>query len=94
MRHQNLVQLLGVCTRDKPLFIITEFMPHGNLLDYLRKPQAEEEVSLGFGAKAQGLPRASTNPPIFSPSFRSLSHSSPLSPPLSLSFPPSFHPKS
>ena len=51
MRHQNLVQLLGVCTRDTPLFIITEFMPHGNLLDYLRKPEAEQEVGRPSGAR-------------------------------------------
>ncbi|XP_053624931.1 tyrosine-protein kinase Abl [Plodia interpunctella] len=36
MRHRNLVQLLGVCTREPPFYIITEFMSRGNLLDYLR----------------------------------------------------------
>ena len=36
MRHPNLVQLLGVCTRSAPIYIITEFMTKGNLLDYLR----------------------------------------------------------
>ncbi|UYV74394.1 ABL1 [Cordylochernes scorpioides] len=36
MRHPNLVQLLGVCTREPPFYIVTEFMPGGNLLDYLR----------------------------------------------------------
>lgn len=36
MRHPNLVQLLGVCTRKAPIYIITEFMTEGNLLDYLR----------------------------------------------------------
>lgn len=36
MRHPNLVQLLGVCTRDAPIYIVTEFMTKGNLLDYLR----------------------------------------------------------
>ncbi|XP_041987041.1 tyrosine-protein kinase Abl isoform X2 [Aricia agestis] len=36
MRHPNLVQLLGVCTREPPFYIITEFMSRGNLLDYLR----------------------------------------------------------
>ncbi len=44
MRHPNLVQLIGVCTRDKPLFIITEFMSQGNLLDYLRRPSAKTEL--------------------------------------------------
>ena len=32
MRHPNLVQLLGVCTRAAPIYIITEFMTKGNLL--------------------------------------------------------------
>ena len=36
MKHPNLVQLLGVCTREPPFYIITEFMSRGNLLDYLR----------------------------------------------------------
>ncbi|XP_073957451.1 tyrosine-protein kinase Abl [Choristoneura fumiferana] len=36
MRHRNLVKLLGVCTREPPFYIITEFMSRGNLLDYLR----------------------------------------------------------
>ncbi|MBN3319429.1 ABL1 kinase, partial [Atractosteus spatula] len=37
IKHPNLVQLLGVCTREPPFYIITEFMTHGNLLDYLRE---------------------------------------------------------
>lgn len=36
LRHPNLVQLLGVCTREPPYYIVTEFMCDGNLLDYLR----------------------------------------------------------
>lgn len=36
IKHPRLVQLLGVCTREPPFYIITEFMPNGNLLDYLR----------------------------------------------------------
>ena len=36
VRHPNLVQLLGVCTRELPFFIVTEYMAKGNLLDYLR----------------------------------------------------------
>ncbi|XP_038063483.1 tyrosine-protein kinase ABL1-like isoform X2 [Patiria miniata] len=37
IKHPNLVQLLGVCTREPPFYIITEFMQHGNLLEYLRE---------------------------------------------------------
>ncbi|KAI1702901.1 protein tyrosine kinase domain-containing protein [Ditylenchus destructor] len=39
LHHQNLVQLLGVCTREPPFYIITEYMNKGNLLDYLRKAE-------------------------------------------------------
>ncbi|XP_023216012.1 tyrosine-protein kinase Abl-like [Centruroides sculpturatus] len=42
MKHPNLVQLLGVCTREPPFYIITEFMPCGNLLDYLRNASRDE----------------------------------------------------
>ncbi|XP_074594225.1 tyrosine-protein kinase Abl isoform X2 [Brevipalpus obovatus] len=42
MKHPNLVQLLGVCTREPPFYIITEFMAHGNLLDFLRNCNREE----------------------------------------------------
>lgn len=34
--HDNLVQLLAVCTTEEPIWIITELMVHGSLLDYLR----------------------------------------------------------
>lgn len=39
VRHPHLVQLLGVCTRELPFFIITEYMPKGNLLEYIRGPE-------------------------------------------------------
>ncbi|KAI5640898.1 protein tyrosine kinase domain-containing protein [Phthorimaea operculella] len=44
MRHPNLVRLLGVCTREPPFYIITEFMSRGNLLDYLRSSAAKDRV--------------------------------------------------
>ena len=37
LRHRKLVQLMGVCTQEEPLYIITELMVNGALLDYLRK---------------------------------------------------------
>ncbi|VDN04108.1 unnamed protein product [Thelazia callipaeda] len=37
LHHPNLVQLMGVCTREPPFYIITEYMNRGNLLDYLRR---------------------------------------------------------
>ena len=52
MRHPNLVQLLGVCTREPPFYIVTEFMSRGNLLDYLRNAKRSEvtEVVLMYMA--------------------------------------------
>ncbi|XP_029474176.1 tyrosine-protein kinase ABL2 isoform X4 [Rhinatrema bivittatum] len=42
IKHPNLVQLLGVCTLEPPFYIVTEYMPFGNLLDYLRECNREE----------------------------------------------------
>ncbi|XP_073747728.1 tyrosine-protein kinase TXK isoform X1 [Callorhinus ursinus] len=36
LSHPRLVQLYGVCIQQKPLYIVTEFMENGCLLDYLR----------------------------------------------------------
>ncbi|XP_066436306.1 tyrosine-protein kinase ABL1 isoform X2 [Eleutherodactylus coqui] len=46
VKHPNLVQLLGVCTREPPFYIITEFMTYGNLLDYLRECNREEVTAV------------------------------------------------
>ncbi len=35
LKHANLIQLFAVCTIGKPIFIITELMANGCLLDYL-----------------------------------------------------------
>ncbi|CAF1065945.1 unnamed protein product, partial [Didymodactylos carnosus] len=45
MKHPNLVQLLGVVTLEPPYYIITEFMPYGCLLDYLKKHPRSELTS-------------------------------------------------
>ncbi|XP_040822311.1 tyrosine-protein kinase TXK isoform X4 [Ochotona curzoniae] len=37
LSHSRLVQLYGVCTQQRPLYIVTEFMEHGCLLNYLRE---------------------------------------------------------
>lgn len=39
LRHRKLVLLMGVCTRVEPIFIITELMVNGSLLEYLRKDE-------------------------------------------------------
>ena len=39
--HKNIVRLYGVCTEQEPIFIVTEFVAHGCLLNYLRDPQGK-----------------------------------------------------
>ena len=36
LRHQKLIQLYAVCTDTEPIYIVTELMKHGSLLDYLQ----------------------------------------------------------
>ncbi|XP_052541096.1 fibroblast growth factor receptor 4 isoform X3 [Tympanuchus pallidicinctus] len=35
-KHKNIINLLGVCTQDGPLYVIVEFAAKGNLREYLR----------------------------------------------------------
>ena len=35
MRHQNIIQLYGLCTKEEPMYIVTELMKHNSLLEYL-----------------------------------------------------------
>ncbi|KAG7517791.1 tyrosine-protein kinase BTK [Solea senegalensis] len=37
LRHENLVQLYGVCTEQRPIYIVTEYLSNGCLLSYLRE---------------------------------------------------------
>ncbi|KAG7461752.1 hypothetical protein MATL_G00194460 [Megalops atlanticus] len=37
LSHPKLVQLYGVCTQQKPIYIVTEFMELGCLLNYIRQ---------------------------------------------------------
>lgn len=36
LRHAKLIQLYAVCTLEDPIYIITELMTNGSLLDYLK----------------------------------------------------------
>ena len=36
LHHPNLLQLYAVCTLEEPIYIVTELMKHGSLLEYLR----------------------------------------------------------
>ncbi|XP_026178329.1 tyrosine-protein kinase Tec isoform X2 [Mastacembelus armatus] len=37
LSHPKLVQLYGVCSQQRPIYIVTEFMEHGCLLNFLRQ---------------------------------------------------------
>lgn len=37
LNHNKLVQLYAVCTKEEPIYIVTELMKNGCLLDYLQK---------------------------------------------------------
>ncbi|XP_062512421.1 fibroblast growth factor receptor 3-like [Corticium candelabrum] len=47
-RHKNVLSLLGLCTVNGPLWLITEFAVHGNLRTHLRskRPQKEQSPAL------------------------------------------------
>jgi serine/threonine protein kinase len=34
--HKNIVKLLAVCTKEEPIYIVTEFVERGSLLEFLR----------------------------------------------------------
>ena len=46
LSHSRLVQLYGVCIQQKPLYIVTEFMENGCLLDYLRERKGQLQKAL------------------------------------------------
>jgi len=48
-KHINILNLLGCCTQDGPLYVIVEFAPHGNLRDFLRqhRPSSGYERAIG-----------------------------------------------
>ena len=39
LRHPKLIQLYAVCTREEPIYIVTELMPKGSLLNYLQSTE-------------------------------------------------------
>ena len=41
IHHPNLLQLYAVCTLEEPIYIVTEMMKHGSLLEYLRNGEGK-----------------------------------------------------
>ncbi|XP_072544102.1 tyrosine-protein kinase Lyn-like [Salminus brasiliensis] len=59
LRHDRLVRLLAVITKSEPIYIITEFMANGSLLDFLKSPPGRKvqlPKQIDFGAQiAEGM---------------------------------------
>ena len=43
-KHQNVLSFLGCWTTAKPLLLIIEYVPHGDLLHWLRRKRSEVRV--------------------------------------------------
>ncbi|CAL1679771.1 unnamed protein product [Lasius platythorax] len=52
-KHVNIINLLGACTQNGPLYVVVEFAPHGNLRDFLRdhRPTSGYEPTIGQESK-------------------------------------------
>ncbi|XP_045067346.1 tyrosine-protein kinase FRK isoform X2 [Coregonus clupeaformis] len=50
LRHPKLIQLYAVCTVEEPIYIITELMKNGSLLEYLQKDMG---VMLGISEQIE-----------------------------------------
>ncbi|XP_017567920.1 tyrosine-protein kinase Lyn-like [Pygocentrus nattereri] len=59
LRHDRLVRLFAVVTKTTPIYIITEFMANGSLLDFLKSPPGRKlqlPKLIDFGAQiAEGM---------------------------------------
>jgi serine/threonine protein kinase len=54
LRHPKLIQLYAVCTLEEPIYIITELMKFGSLLEYL---QGKDSVHEGAHENFRGQVR-------------------------------------
>uniref|UniRef100_A0A224XJ43 receptor protein-tyrosine kinase n=1 Tax=Panstrongylus lignarius TaxID=156445 RepID=A0A224XJ43_9HEMI len=48
-KHRNIINILGTCTQDGPLYVVVEYAPYGNLRDFLRahRPSSGYEPAIG-----------------------------------------------
>lgn len=53
LNHASIVSLLAVCTKDIPIYIITELMNYGNLLEYLKGDGISLKLHQKLGIAAQ-----------------------------------------
>jgi hypothetical protein len=54
-RHVNIINLLGCCTQDGPLYVIVEYAPHGNLRDFLRQQRPASGYERAIGTQQKTL---------------------------------------
>ncbi len=54
VRHKNVVQFIGACTRKPNLCIVVEYMPGGSVYDYMRKVTAGADALRDF--RCESLP--------------------------------------
>ncbi|XP_022914884.2 fibroblast growth factor receptor homolog 1-like isoform X2 [Onthophagus taurus] len=52
-KHINIINLLGCCTQNGPLYVVVEYAPYGNLRDFLRqhRPSSGYEPAIGMPEK-------------------------------------------
>ncbi|KAF2883030.1 hypothetical protein ILUMI_23168 [Ignelater luminosus] len=52
-KHINIINLLGCCTQNGPLYVVVEYAPYGNLRDFLRqhRPSSGYEPAIGIVEK-------------------------------------------
>ncbi|XP_061655196.1 fibroblast growth factor receptor 1-like isoform X2 [Phyllopteryx taeniolatus] len=53
-RHKNIINLIGACTRDGPLYVVVEYASRGNLREHLRARRPPD--SEYWGRSAEGPP--------------------------------------
>ena len=53
LHHPKLIQLYAVCTKEEPIYIVTELMKHGSLLDYLRNDGRALDITRLIDMSAQ-----------------------------------------
>ena len=58
LHHENLIQLFAVCTFEEPIYIVTEYMAKGALLEFLQKGDGlklKEQELIDVGAQVVTL---------------------------------------
>ena len=46
LAHPHLLKVYAVCTKEEPIFIVTELMTHGSLLEYLRQGEGQNAAAI------------------------------------------------